>query len=140
PLSQAWKDKDYVRINRIYQRSSISQLIFSVGMFTLMLLNFKDGITTFHFNPQYLTAWSVFLFIGLARIADMGTGVNSQIIATSTYWRFDFFSGLLLVSMTLPLNYILAKNIGITGPAVADLITFAIYIASRWGGCYRKFH
>jgi O-antigen/teichoic acid export membrane protein len=139
PLSQAWKDKDYGRINRIYQRSSIAQLIFSVGMFALVLLNFKDGIMTFRLNPQYLGAQTAFIFISLARIVDMGTGVNTQIIATSTYWRFDFLSGLLLVSLTLPLNYILAKELGIIGPAIADLITFAVYNAVRWIFLYRKF-
>ncbi len=31
-LAQAWKDKDMAKINRIYHRSSINQLIFAVGM------------------------------------------------------------------------------------------------------------
>jgi O-antigen/teichoic acid export membrane protein len=139
PLSQAWKDKDYGRINRIYKRSAITQLVFSVGMFALVLLNFKDGIVTFGLKPQYLGTQTAFIFISLARIVDMGTGVNTQIIGTSTYWRFDFLSGLLLASLTLPLNYIMAKELGIVGPAIADLITFTIYNAVRWIFLYRKF-
>jgi O-antigen/teichoic acid export membrane protein len=139
PLSQAWKDKDHGRISRIYQRSSITQLIFSVGMFVLLLINFRDGIITFGFNRLYLDARTVFIFIGLARIVDMGTGVNGQIIATSTRWRFDFLSGLILAGMTLPLNYLLAKRFGISGPAIADLFTFTVYNAIRWFFLYRKF-
>ena len=54
PLSQAWKDKDYGRINRIYRRSSITQLLFSVGMFVLLLINFRDGLITFRFPSAYL--------------------------------------------------------------------------------------
>jgi hypothetical protein len=38
-LAQAWKDKDMAKINRIYHRSSINQLIFAVGMFTLIYKN-----------------------------------------------------------------------------------------------------
>jgi hypothetical protein len=34
----------------------------------------------------------------------MGTGLNTQIIATSSYWRFDFLCGLVLAGMKLPLN------------------------------------
>ncbi len=139
PLSQAWKDKDYGRIDRIYRRSSISQLVFSVGIFVLLWLNFKDGVLTFRLNSQYLAAQSAFFFIGLARIVDMGTGVNTQIIATSTFWRFDFFTGLLLAALTLPLNYLLAKEVGMIGPAIADLATFAIYNCVRWAFLYRKF-
>ena len=140
PLSKAWKDKDYGRINRIYQRSSISQLIFSVGVFVLIWINFTDAVVTFHFKPDYLAARPVFFFIGMARIVDMGTGVNNQIIATSSYWRFDFFSGLILVSLTVPLNYLLAKDLGVIGPAIADLVTFSIYNAIRWVFLFRKFN
>ena len=143
PLAQAWKDKDYGRINRIYRRSCITQLVFSVGIFVLILLNFRDGVITFRFHPEYqasLTAFiTAFFFIGLARIVDMGTGVNGQIIATSTFWRFDFFSGVILAGLTLPLNYLLAKKWGMTGPAIADLFTFAIYNAIRYVFLYRKF-
>ena len=143
PLSQAWKDKDYGRINRIYQRSSITQLVFSVGIFALILLNFEDGVITFQFHPEYLASLSAFFtaffFIGLARVVDMGTGVNGQIIATSTFWRFDFISGLILAGLTLPLNYLLAKKWGMTGPAIADIFTFSIYNGIRCIFLYRKF-
>jgi O-antigen/teichoic acid export membrane protein len=140
PLSQAWKDKDYGRISRIYQRSSINQLIFSVGMFVLIWINFRDGVFTFHLRPDYLEAQQAFLFIGLMRIVDMGTGVTNQIIGTSTYWRFDFFTGLILTAITLPMNYVLTKTIGFVGPAIADLFTFSLYNAIRWLFLYRRFH
>jgi O-antigen/teichoic acid export membrane protein len=140
PLSQAWKDKDYGRIGRIYQRSSINQLIFSVGMFVLIWINFRDGVLTFHLKPDYLEAQQAFLFIGLMRIIDMGTGVTNQIIGTSTYWRFDFFTGLILTAVTLPMNYVLTKTIGFVGPAIADLFTFSLYNAIRWLFLYRRFH
>jgi O-antigen/teichoic acid export membrane protein len=140
PLSQAWKDKDYGRINRIYHRSSINQLIFSVGMFLLIWINFRDGVLTFHLRPDYLEAQTPFLFIGLMRIIDMGTGVTNQIIGTSTYWRFDFFTGLILTAVTLPMNYLLTKTIGFVGPAIADLFTFSLYNLIRWFFLYRRFH
>ena len=104
-LSQAWKDKDMKKISRIYHSSSINQLIFSVGMFALIWLNFSDGVFTFHLQAGYIDAKWVFFFIGLMRIVDMGTGVNSQIIGTSTFWRFDFLTGIILLTLTLPLNY-----------------------------------
>jgi hypothetical protein len=66
--------------------------------------------------------------------------VNNQIIGTSTYWRFDFFTGVLLAALTLPLNYLLTITFGFTGPAIADLLTFSIYNAIRWFFLWRKFH
>jgi O-antigen/teichoic acid export membrane protein len=127
PLSRAWKDKDMGRIKQIYQRSSINQLIFSVAMFCLIYMNFIDGIYTFHLKPSFTLALPVFLFIGMMRILDMGTGLNSQIISTSTYWRFEFFTGVILLSLTLPLNYFLTKSYGVIGPAISNLFAFTFY-------------
>lgn len=140
-LSQSWKDKDYKRIIRIYRQSSINQLIFAVGMFALIWLNFSDGIFTFHLQNGYLDARWVFFFIGLMRIVDMGTGVNSQIIATSTLWKFEFFTGVILLLITLPLNYILTKYyFDIAGPAIANLFTFSVYNAIRFWYLKKKFN
>ncbi|MES1223610.1 MAG: lipopolysaccharide biosynthesis protein, partial [Bacteroidota bacterium] len=140
PLSQAWKDKDYEKIKRVYHRSSINQLLFSVGMFLLIWMNFRDGVNTFDLKKGYFDAQYIFLFIGLTRVVDMGTGVNSQIIGTSVFWRFDFFTGILLLALTLPLNYILAKKLGAIGPAIADLITFSIYNGIRYLFLLKKFN
>jgi hypothetical protein len=88
---------------------------------------------------DYLLARPIFFYIGLTRIVDMGTGVNTQIIGTSTFWRFDFFTGIVLILFTLPTNYFLAKDIGYIGPAIADLATFTLYNGIRCLFLYRKF-
>jgi O-antigen/teichoic acid export membrane protein len=139
PLSQAWKDKDFYKLNKIYHHSAINQLLFSCAMFSLIWLNFEDGIATFHLQPEYVAAKWIFLYIGLTRIIDMGFGLNAQIISTSTYWRFEFKTGLLLLALTLPLNYFLAKSMGTAGPAVANLISFTLYNLIRYVFLYRKF-
>ena len=140
-LSSAWKDKDFKKIDRIYHSSSINQLIFSVGMFSLIWLNFSDAVFTFHLQPGYISAKWIFFYIGLMRIVDMGTGVNSQIIATSTLWRFDFVTGIILLTLTLPLNYILTKYyFGVTGPAISNLVTFSIFNAIRYWFLVKKFN
>jgi O-antigen/teichoic acid export membrane protein len=139
PLSQAWKDKDYAKINRVYHRSSINQLLFSIAMFVLIWINFKDGVYTFGLKKGYLEAQYIFLFLGLKMVVDMGTGLNSHIIGTSTFWRFDFFTGVCLLLLTLPLNYVLAKRMGAIGPAIADFITFTLYNAIRYFFLLKKF-
>ncbi len=139
-LSQAWKDKDYQKIKRIYQRSSINQLIFSAGMYCLIWLNYKDAIISFSMQQDYLVAFNVFLFMGLVRIVDMGTGVSGQIIATSTFWRFDFITGIVLLAIMLPLNWVLTKNLGLIGPAVANLVAFTVYNFIRYLFLLRKFN
>lgn len=139
PLSQAWKEKNYQKINTIYQRSSINLLLFATAMFCLIWLNFQDGVSTFNLKQSYMAAMYPFLFIGLTRIIDMGTGVNAQIIGTSTFWRFEFFTGLILLSLALPLNYILTRQLGVVGPAISNLIAFTIYNLIRYIFLLRRF-
>jgi O-antigen/teichoic acid export membrane protein len=140
PLSQAWKDKDLGKITRIYQRSSINMLIFAIGMFLLIWINFTDGVLTFHLKPGYLAARHVFLFIGITKVIDLGTGVNSQIIGSSNFWRFEFISGVILLALTLPLNYLLAKELQVIGPAISNLIAITIYNCIRYLFLLRKFN
>lgn len=138
-LSKAWKDKKLETIQRIYQRSSINQLIFSCGLYVLIVINFIDAVNAFHLKESYLNGFYVFLLLGATKIVDMGTGVNTQIIGTSTYWRFELISGIILLSVMLPLNYILTKHYDIVGTASAGLISMSIYNLIRIIFLWRKF-
>lgn len=138
-LSQAWKDKDLGRINRIYQRSSLNQLIFGLGIFLLIWLNFTDGVLTLHLKQGYLDARIIFLYIGLTKVIDMGTGLNSQIIGTSIYWKVEVISGVILLMLTLPLNYLLTLQLQELGPAVANLFAIIMYNGIRYFFLLKKF-
>lgn len=138
-LSKGWKEKNMELIQRVYQRSSLNLLIFATGIFLLIWLNFTDAVLTFNLQPAYLQAANVFFIIGLSRLVDMGTGVNAQIIATSTYWRFELVSGVVLLVFMLPLTYILTKTYGVTGPAIANLISMTIYNTIRIIFLWKKF-
>ncbi|HEX2628189.1 MAG TPA: polysaccharide biosynthesis C-terminal domain-containing protein [Chitinophagaceae bacterium] len=138
-LSRAWKDKNLKELQRIYQRSSINQLIFASFLFILIALNYRQGITTFGLKEIYLDGYYVFLLIGLMRIVDMGTGVNAQIITTSNYWRFELVSGIVLLILMLPLSYILTVKYDIIGPGIANLISVSIYNIIRIVFLWKKF-
>lgn len=138
-LSQAWKDKNMALIQRVYQRSSINQLIFACGLFSLIILSFTDAVYTFQLKGTYLNAYYVVILLGLTKIIDMGTGVNAQIIGTSTYWRFEMLSGVALLLVMLPSNYFLTKEFDITGTALANLISISVYNAIRIIFLWKKF-
>ncbi len=130
-LSKAWKENNIALLQRIYQRSSINLLIFACGIFLLIWMNFSDAVSTFNLDPKYQTAIWVFFILGITRIIDMGTGVNSQMLITSNHWRFELLSGVVLLALMLPLTYFLAREIGILGPAIATLISVTIYNTIR---------
>jgi O-antigen/teichoic acid export membrane protein len=138
-LSRAWKEKNMLLIQRVYQRSSINLLIFASGIFVLIVLNYTEAILTFKLKDAYLLGFNAFVLIGLTCVIDMGTGLNSQIISTSTYWKFELISGVILLVFMLPLTYILTKQYGIIGPPVANLVSISIYNAIRLIFLWKKF-
>ena len=138
-LSRAWKEKNMALLQRIYQRSSINQLIFACAIFLLIWINFSEAISTFGLKPSYEDAKWVFFLLGLTKIIDMGTGLNAQIIATSNYWRIELISGIILLILILPLTYFLAKSYGIIGPAIASLVSINIYNIIRIIFLWKKF-
>ena len=138
-LSKAWKDKDYKKITLIYQRSGINLLIASLGIFLIIWLNYTDAVITFGLKPAYLQSQWIFFFLGIARIIDLGTGVNAQIIGTSVFWRFDLISGIILFVLITPLSYLLVKQFGIIGAGYSYVVSFSVYNIIRIIFLHRKF-
>ncbi|GAB4091370.1 lipopolysaccharide biosynthesis protein [Flaviaesturariibacter terrae] len=138
-LSHAWREKDTDRVQRIYHRSALNQLIFSVAMFCIVWLNFRDALETFHIQKDFSAAFIVFFFLGITRIIDMGSGVSAQVILASPWWRFEFTSGVLLLLLSLGVNYLLTSRYGILGPALSNLIAYTAYNTIRFVFLWRKF-
>jgi O-antigen/teichoic acid export membrane protein len=130
-LSQAWKDKNMNEIERVYKRTSINLLL--LGLFILggILLNIKYAYDVFGIQEAYKAGINIILVLGITRLIDAGTGVNGEIIGTSTQWRFEFFSRILLIVLFIPLNYILIKQYGLIGAAYGNLIAFTVYNTVR---------
>jgi len=138
-ISEAWRKKDFDTIQRIYSRSSLNLLMISLFIFFLIWLNYDRTILALHLKEIYLAGkWVVFI-LGIKFIIDMGTGVNQYIIGTSTYWRFEFLCGILLLSLAIPLNIILVKRMGIVGAAYSNLIAFSVYNFIRLYFLWAKF-
>jgi hypothetical protein len=104
-----------------------------------MALNYSEAIQTFGLREDYLMGFNAFLLLGLTRIVDLGTGLNSQIIGTSNYWKFELISGGVLLIVMLPLTIILTRQYGILGPAIANLISITIYNMIRITFLWVKF-
>jgi O-antigen/teichoic acid export membrane protein len=136
-ISESWKNKDYQNIRQIYQKSSVTLLVAGLLVYLLVLLNINN-LTSF-LGKDYAEVPIVVLIMGLAKLIDLGTGVNGQIITTSTNWRFDFFTNVLLTLIAFPLNFFLIKSFGIIGAAYSNLIAIFVYNVVRFSFIYKKY-
>ena len=130
-IAQHWKNKNKNEIERIYRRSAINLLLISMFLFFNIWLNYDDGLTFLHIEEKYAAGKTVFLILGIYNMLELGTGINAAVISTSPAWRFEFYSGLLLLGISIPLNIFMARWKGMEGVAIATFITFTIYNSIR---------
>ena len=109
-LSKACENQNLKEIKTIYSKSSINQLIVSGFLFLIIWLNLHDVFTLL---PEKFThgKWVVF-YIGLAQLINMACGVNGAIIVNSDYYKFDLYTNLFLLIVTICSNLLLIPKLG----------------------------
>jgi O-antigen/teichoic acid export membrane protein len=143
-LSKSWRDKDLVNIKNIYLKSVSNLLTIGFFLFGIIILNVHNIVDFLNWigkkdGLNYDVLIELVLIFGIARLIDLGTGVNSQVIGTSNYWKFDFFSNLFYIILSLPLNYYLIKYFGLIGLALSNLFALTLYNTYRFIFLYIKF-
>jgi O-antigen/teichoic acid export membrane protein len=139
-LSKAWKDKNMAEIQRIYERSSINLLLMALFIYGLISLNAIQGMDVLGIQQQFKQGIGVIFILGLARLIDAGTGVNGVIIGTSTRWKFDFWSGVVLLIFRIPLTWFLIVQFGIIGSAIAEVFSYFVYNGLRFQFLRRQYN
>jgi O-antigen/teichoic acid export membrane protein len=139
-LLQAWKQKNVQEVSRIYSRSCINMLIMALFIYGNAVLNMAAIIPLLGLKLIYLQGIHSMIILGLVWVIEAGTGVNSMVILTSSKWRFDLFSGIVVIVLIVPLNYFFIKRFGIIGSAYAQLIAFAIYNYIRFHFIWKQFN
>jgi O-antigen/teichoic acid export membrane protein len=144
-LAVSWKNKDFANIKHIYHKSVSNLLAIGLFCFGLIWLNIENLVSFLNWvshkeSGGYDALTNLIFILGLAKLIDLATGVNGQIIGTSNYWRFDFLTNVFYIILSLPLNYVLIKNYGLEGLAFSNLFALIIYNSMRFGFLYKKFN
>jgi len=126
-LLREWKNKNYAEVERIYSRSCINMLLLGLFIFGNVWLNAHDGIKVLRLQDSFNTGLNAMLVLGMIRIIDAGTGINGIVILTSNKWRFDFYSGIIMLGLRIPMAYYFVKRFGFIGSAYAEFISLTVY-------------
>jgi O-antigen/teichoic acid export membrane protein len=81
---------------------------------------------------EYAEGKWVLFFILLARLIDVGFGINDGIIATSKAYTFETFSNIVLILLTVGLNLIFIPLHGIVGAAMATALSLSLFNIGRY--------
>lgn len=138
-LSQSFSKNDMMAVKKLYQQTSINQLL--VGSLLLIgIWSNLDNIYSFiPNNESYLTGLNVVLFIGLGKLSDMAFGANGEIIVMSKYYKFNVLSVALLAILTIILNLALIPTYGIDGAAIASFLAMLAFNFSKYVFIWLRF-
>lgn len=136
-IADAWKLRDLSRIGSLYHKTSLTLMITGIGIFSIVLLNIRDAER--FLGPAYGSLGMVVLVSGIGKLIDLSTGLNSQVLLLSKHWRLDFLTNLLLVALSIPLNYWLTRRYDLMGPAYGNLVALTVFNLTRFLLIWRLF-
>lgn len=124
-LADLLKNKDFPAIDDLYKRTALNQLIAGSLIYVGIWANMHNIMDLL--PDEYSGIYWVVVIIGLAKLFNMATGVNGTIIINSKHYRFDLYTNILLVILTVLTNLVLIPLYGITGAAIATAASIFIY-------------
>lgn len=129
-IAEAWKDRNVKKISELYQKTSLNLLIIGFVIWGCLVLNMHNAIA--FLGPKYAAMNEIVIVMGIAKLIDLGTGLNSQILLLSKFWKIDFITNMLFVLISIPLNYILINEYGVIGSAFANLVAMTVFNGIRF--------
>jgi O-antigen/teichoic acid export membrane protein len=127
PLNNAYIANDNKKLFDLFHRSGINILIVAIGMFLLIGGNLDNAIALLAKGKGFEVIKPIVFILMLGRVVDMATGLNSELISVSKYYKFNFRISFLLVVLLLVFNRILIPKYGIYGAAWGATLSIAFF-------------
>ena len=125
----AMENNDFLKVQKIFTKSSTTQVLFGTLLLALVWVN-VDTLFSF-IKPEYIAGKYVLLIIGIAKLYDLASGINSLILGYSKYYKIDSILVLSFVGLLYLLNHALIPNFGLNGAALAALLATIYYNSIR---------
>lgn len=125
----AMEVKEYSKIESIYKKSGITQLVLGCFMLLLVWVN-VDELLSF-IKPEFAAAKWPLIIIGLGKLFELANGINTLILAYSRYYKLDSLLIATFIVVLYVLNQLLIPTYAINGAAVAAVASIIYYNSFR---------
>jgi O-antigen/teichoic acid export membrane protein len=126
-ISEAYARNDIAHIDTIYKKSSLNLFIIGTFLFLGIWSNIDAIFSIIPKSDIYSQGKWVVLMVGVSRIADMATGLNSEILTNSKFYRYDIVFMLFFTVLILLSSQFLIPVYGYNGAAAAALLSTVTY-------------
>jgi len=126
-ISEKWNAGKLDEIQEIYQKSALNQLIVGLGLLLAVWVSVDEVFTLMPNGEVFREGKYVILILGLARVFDMLTGVNTEIISYSKLYKYNFYLVILLALCSIGFSHWFIPIYTINGAALATLVSLTIY-------------
>jgi O-antigen/teichoic acid export membrane protein len=131
-VSEANKNNDIGKLEELYKKSSLTQLIIGGFIFIIIWCNIANIFRLIpHGNIYSEGKWVVF-FIGIGKLFDMATGINQEIVGTSRYYKYDLIYYPFIGIIAIGANMWLIPRYGMTGAAIAAAFSVFLFNTIRF--------
>ncbi len=130
-VSTNFKQGKIHEVGSLYRKSSINLLIIGLLIFIGIISNLDSLYYLIPKWQEFAPGKTVVIIIGIAKIIDMITGINSEIIIMSKYYKFNILAITLLAIFIITTNNYLIPAYGLVGAAVASLVSLFIFNLSK---------
>ena len=141
PLAaDALKRGDFETANDLYRKVSVHQLMISGFLLLLIWINIDSIFEVLPNGEKFAEGKYVVLFLGLSKLIATTLNFGSILIQFSRYYYWTLFITLLLTVLTIGTNLLFIPLLGISGAALATLITSVISFSYQQFLVQRKVH
>jgi len=133
-IAESWKTGNLDQIKDIYYRTSINQFVIGSLIFIGLWGNLPN---IYHLLPDsYAAGGWVIILIALTNLLEMLGGASAVIISVSPRYKALSYMMVMLLLLIVGTNLVFIPQWGITGAALASLVSYAVYVLVRFAFLY----
>lgn len=129
----ALKEGDLDKANQLYKKVSLHQLLSGSSLFLVIWINIDNIFAVIPNGEVYAAGKWVVFFIAMSRLVANTLAFGATLISFSRYYYWGLYFTFFLSLLTICTNYLFIPLWGMTGAAVATLITCLLsYSMQQW--------
>lgn len=117
------------KIQQIFTKSAVTQLMFGTVILVLAWVSLDQIFSLV--KPEYMAGKIALIIIGLGKLYDLGSGINTLILSYSKYYKYDSILAISFIALLFGLNWYMIPMFGLEGAATASLIAVIYYNTLR---------